>query len=54
LVIGGNFDRCASTIEHTFGIGLEPGSEAAQNFLAGAPRFKADIVEVWGFFSPAN
>jgi hypothetical protein len=54
LVIGGNFDRCASTIEHTFGIGLEPGSEAAQNFLAGAPRFKADCVEVWGFFSPAN
>ena len=54
LVIGGNFDRCASTLEHTFGIGLEPGSEAAQNFLAGAPRFKADCVEVWGFFSPAN
>lgn len=54
LVLAGNFDRCASTIENTFGIGLEYGSEAAQKFLAGQPRFKADNVEVWGFFSPAN
>ena len=54
LVIAGNFDRCASELEHTFGIGLEPGSDGSQKFLAGAPRFRADCVEVWGFFSPAN
>jgi hypothetical protein len=52
LVIAENFDRCASTIENTFGIGLKYGSEQAQKFLAGAPRFRADDVEVWGFFSP--
>ena len=52
LVLAGDFDRCGSTIENTFGIGLEYGSEEAQNFLAGSPRFKADDVEVWGFFTP--
>lgn len=51
LVLAGDFDRCASTIENTFGIGLRFGSEQAQTFLAGTSRFKADEVEVWGFFS---
>ena len=52
LVLADNFDRCATTIENTFGVGLKYGSEQAQKFLAGAPRFRADDVEVWGFFSP--
>lgn len=52
LVLAGDFDRCASTIENTFGVGLKYGGEEAQKFLAGKPRFAADEVEVWGFFSP--
>jgi hypothetical protein len=50
LVLGGNFDECKSTIESSYGVGLVQGSPEAQTFLAGEHAFKADVVEVWGFF----
>lgn len=52
LVISDDFDRCASNLGNTFDVGLQHGSEDAQTFLAGKPKFAADEVEVWSFFSP--
>lgn len=49
LVIGGNFDRCSSELEYSYSIGLS--SEEAKTFLAGSHKFKADEVEIWGFFT---
>jgi hypothetical protein len=37
-------------IENSYGIGFEQGSHDATTFLAGASLFRAEIVEVWGFF----
>jgi hypothetical protein len=51
LALIGSLDKCKSTIENSYGVGFTYGSAKAQTFLAGAPEFKADIVEVWGFFS---
>lgn len=51
LALIGSFEKCKSTIENSYGVGFTYGSKKAQTFLAGAPEFKADIVEVWGFFS---
>jgi hypothetical protein len=51
LRLAGNFDDCSSVIENSYGIGFEQGSEEAKTFLAGAPAFVADVVEVWGFFN---
>jgi hypothetical protein len=31
--------------------GFTPGTADAENFLAGKPKFRPDIVEVWGFFT---
>lgn len=54
LRLQGDLDKCMSTIENNFGVGFEYGGNDAKTFLAGAPVFKADIVEVWGFFSDAK
>ena len=51
LILEDNFDRCSAIIENSYGIGFRQGSTEAQTFLAGQPVFKADIVEVWGFFT---
>ena len=51
LKLEGDLENCSSTIENNFGVGFEYGSEKAKTFLAGAPVFRPDIVEVWGFFS---
>jgi len=51
LILADNFDGCSAMIENSYGIGFEQGSTEAQTFLAGEPVFKADSVEVWGFFT---
>lgn len=51
VLAGQQFERCTSAIENSFGIGFLYGSQKAKEFLAGAHRFTADIVEVWGFFT---
>ena len=51
LVLADNFDQCSAQIEYSYGIGFQQGSTEAQTFLAGQPVFRADIVEVWGFFT---
>jgi hypothetical protein len=51
LRLAGDFNECSSMIENSYGIGFEQGSQEAKTFLAGAPNFVADIVEVWGFFN---
>ena len=52
LVLAGNFDSCSAVIENSYGVGLLKNSEDAKTFLAGEPNFVADIVEVWGLFTP--
>lgn len=52
LAIVGNLERCHSTIENSYGVGFAFDSQKAKTFLAGSPEFRADIVEVWGFYSP--
>jgi hypothetical protein len=47
LVFANDFRECSSELEHSFGIGLDPDSDAARNFLAGASRFACDEVELW-------
>ncbi|OHT13949.1 B-box zinc finger family protein [Tritrichomonas foetus] len=54
LVLADNFDRCTGSIENSYGIGFKQGSNEAENFLAGQPLFKADVVEVWGFWRPED
>jgi hypothetical protein len=51
LVIAGNFDECTSEIEGSYGVGFPEGSEEAKSFLAGADKFAADQLEVWGFYT---
>ena len=51
LRLEGDLDKCYSTIENSFGLGFKFMGEKAKTFLAGSSEFKADIVEVWGFFS---
>ena len=51
LVLDDDFDGCSGIIELSYGIGFNQGSTEAQTFLAGHPYFRADIVEVWGFFT---
>lgn len=51
LILTDDFDRCSAIIENSYGIGFTPGSTEAKTFLAGEPVFRADIVEVWGFFT---
>jgi hypothetical protein len=50
LVLGKNFERCSSVIEHNYGLGFDPNSQEAEEFLAGRSVFRPDVVEVWGFF----
>jgi len=52
LEIHNNFENCVSIIENCYGIGLDPDSKDAREFLAGESVFNPDIVEVWGFFTP--
>lgn len=51
LCLAGDFDRCYSTIENSFGVGFPFDSPRARSYLAEERDFKAEIVEVWGFFS---
>jgi hypothetical protein len=53
LRLAGDFDECSAVIENSYGIGFEQGSPDAKTFMAGAPLFAADIVEVWDFFNEA-
>jgi len=52
LKLADDFDECTSVIENSYGVGFEHDGEEAQTFMAGKPTFRADIVEVWGFFVP--
>jgi hypothetical protein len=47
LVLCGDFTRCVSELENSYGMGLTAGSPEAKSFLAGAEVFKAEAVEVW-------
>jgi hypothetical protein len=51
LALEGDFTRCQSALENSYGVGFEPGGTDALTFLAGQHRFAADLVEVWGFFT---
>jgi hypothetical protein len=51
LILADDFDGCSAVLESSYGIGFRPGSAEAQTFLAGEPGFRADEVEVWGFFT---
>lgn len=51
LILADNFDGCSAVIENSYSIGFEQGSTEAQTFLAGEKVFRADVVEVWGFFT---
>jgi hypothetical protein len=51
LVIAGDFDECSSEIEGSYGVGFTEGSDEAKTFLAGAEKFAAEQVEVWGFYT---
>jgi hypothetical protein len=50
LVIAGDFEKCSSALENSYGVGFLPESEEAKTFLVGTHEFVADLVEVWGFF----
>jgi hypothetical protein len=50
LVLAGDFAKCSSALENSYGVGFEPNGTDAQTFLAGKHEFAADAVEVWGFF----
>jgi hypothetical protein len=47
LVITADFIACSSELETSYGIGLKPGSVECKTFLAGAPTFTPDIIEIW-------
>jgi hypothetical protein len=51
LILSEDFDNCSTELENNYGIGWPRGSTEAQTFLAGQKMFKADEVEVWGFFT---
>lgn len=51
LALKGNLENCSSIIENSYGVGFQYNSTKARTFLAGASEFRADAVEVWGFFS---
>ena len=54
LVLGNDFNNCSSSIERSYTYGLKQGSVEADTFLAGSEKFRADAVEVWGFFNSEN
>ena len=51
LKLADDFDDCSAIIENSYGLGFERGGSDATTFMAGAPTFSADLVEVWGFFT---
>ena len=51
LKLADDFDDCSAIIENSYGVGFERGGSDATTFMAGAPTFSADLVEVWGFFT---
>jgi len=51
LVLSSDFDKCISIIGHSYGSDNLYDTEVSRTFLAGTPTFKADVVEVWGFYS---
>lgn len=51
IILSEDFDECSANIEFSYSIGYKQGSPEAKSFLAGEPNFRADIVEVWGFYN---
>lgn len=51
LVLDNQFNNCSSRLEMSYSYGLDPKSNDPVTFLAGSQTFKADLVEVWGFFN---
>lgn len=51
IVLQDNFEHCVARIEQSYGIGLPEKSLEARTFFCGEETFRADIVEVWGFFT---
>ena len=51
LRLENDFQNCSSCLENSFTCGFEEGSKEAKTFLAGSEKFKAEFVEVWGFFT---
>ncbi|EAY08428.1 B-box zinc finger family protein [Trichomonas vaginalis G3] len=50
IFLSNDFVTCSSEIENSYTAGFPEGSKEAKTYLAGAEKFKADVVEVWGFF----
>lgn len=51
IILADDFDNCTAVLENSYGVGFQPESTEAETYLAGTPHFRADIVEVWGFFT---
>lgn len=51
ISLAGDFDECSAVLENSYGVGFKQKNNNAATFLAGAPKFAADVVEVWGFFT---
>jgi len=47
LVLKEDLGECSSELENSFGVGIKPGSFEARTFLAGAPVFRPEMVELW-------
>jgi TLD len=47
LMIVGDLSSCSSEIEHSYGIGLRPGSVESKTFFAGSATWAAEVVEMW-------
>ena len=47
LVFANDFLSCSTELEHSFGVGMLPGSEECRTFLAGTERFQCDAWELW-------
>ncbi len=48
LYIDSDFKNCSSSLEHSFGFGLVPGSAEATSFLSGSEKFDIEEIELWG------
>lgn len=51
LVMTNQFNNCSSKLERSYSYGLDMKTNDPETFLAGTHEFKADVVEVWGFFN---
>lgn len=43
----GDFAVCSSQLEFSYGVGLKIDSPDTKSFLAGAPNFAVDDIEIW-------